>query len=129
MDPRYHVAALREVRLLVSGAQSAHGVRVGAATRCGEGGVQRSNRRPARRDGGVRTSDRGLSGRGRCDLASAHHGADCIRAHQLQKSVLSSAESACVGSVIKQIVPISSIVITPSFLVVVTLTQKETKLS
>ena len=37
MDPHYHVAALREVSLLVSGAQSACGVSAGAATPCGEG--------------------------------------------------------------------------------------------
>ena len=80
MDPRYHVAALREVRLLVSGAQSAHGVCAGAATRRGEGGVQRTNRRPARRIDGVRTSDRGRSGRGLCDQVTAHRGADRRRA-------------------------------------------------
>ena len=44
MDLCYHVAALREVRLLVSGAKSAHGVRASATNRRGEGGVQRANR-------------------------------------------------------------------------------------
>ena len=76
MDPRYHVAAFREVRLLVSGAQFAHGVCAGAETRSGEGGVQRSNRRLVRRVGGVRTRERGRSGRGCFDQASAHHDAD-----------------------------------------------------
>ena len=36
MDLRYHVAALRKVHSLVSGAQSAHDVRISAVTRSGE---------------------------------------------------------------------------------------------
>ena len=80
MDPRYHVAALRELCLLVSGAQSAHGVRAGAAAHLGEEDVQRPNRRSVRRIGGVRTSQRGHSSRDRCDQASAHHDADRRRA-------------------------------------------------
>ena len=76
MDPRYHVAVCREVRLLVSGIQSAHGARAGAAARRGKGGIQRPNRRLARRVGGVRTSDRGCSSSVRCDQLSAHRGAD-----------------------------------------------------
>ena len=48
---------------------------------------------------------------------------------QLRKTALHSAESACVISVIKPIVPISLIVIAPSFLRVTTLTQKGTKLN
>ena len=67
MNPRHHVAAFREVRLFVSSAQSEHSFRAGAATRHGEGGVQKPNRRPACRVGGLHTSDRGRSGRGRCD--------------------------------------------------------------
>ena len=80
MDPRYHVADLREVRLLVSGAQSSHGVSAGAATHRGEGCVQRHNRRPARRVSGIRIGDRGRSGLGRCGQASALRGADHRRA-------------------------------------------------
>ena len=79
MDPRYHVAALREMRPLVSGAQSAHSVHAGAAPRCRERSAQRPNRRPARRVGGLHTSDRGRTGFRRCDQASAHSGADHTR--------------------------------------------------
>ena len=80
MDPRYHFAVLREVRLLVSGATFAHGVRADAATRRGIGNVQRPSKRPDRRVRGVRISDRDRSGRGRCDQASAHRAADHRRA-------------------------------------------------
>ena len=81
MDPRYHVAAFREVCLLVSGTQLGHGVGPCAAACRGEMIVQRPKRRPARRICGVRISDRGRSSRGRCDQSSAHRGADNRRAH------------------------------------------------
>ena len=76
MDPHYHVAAFHELRLLVSDAQSAHGIHAGSARCSGEGGVQRPNRRPARCVDDVGTSDRGRSSRDRCDQASALHGAN-----------------------------------------------------
>ena len=56
MDPHYHVAALHEVYLLMSGAQYAHCDRAGAVVRYVEGGDQRPKRRPDRRVGGVRTA-------------------------------------------------------------------------
>ena len=80
MDLRYHVEALREVRLLVSGAQPAHGVRVGTAIRPGDDSVQKPNRRTAGRIGGVRTGDCGRSGCDRRDQKSACRGADQRRA-------------------------------------------------
>ena len=80
MDPRYHIAVFREVRLLMSGAQSARGVRTGAEACRGS---------PASRDltgiqiallGGVRTGDRVRSGHDCRDQGSAHHGAGRRRA-------------------------------------------------
>ena len=46
---------------------------------------------------------------------------------QLWITALSSAESACVSSVIKEIIPITLIVIAPSFLGMAALTHRETK--
>ena len=80
IDPRYHVAALRHVRMLVNGAQSARDSCASAATRRGDMGVQRPSRRPARRVDGVRTGDCGRNGRGRCDQSSVRRGADLRRA-------------------------------------------------
>ena len=80
MDPHCHVAALREVRLVPSVAQSALGVCTGAVTCHGKESVQRPNRQPDRRVSGDRTSDRDCSGCGRCDQASAHRDADHRRA-------------------------------------------------
>ena len=75
MDLRFHVSALRELRQLVSGAQSARGVRAVAETRRADGCMQRPNRRPDTRVCGVHTGDRGRSGRDRRDQGSTHHGA------------------------------------------------------
>ena len=80
MDPRYHVAAFRGVRQLVSGAQSASGVRAGAVTLRGDRRIQRPNRRLARRIGCVCTGDRGRNSCDRRDQGSAYHSADRRRA-------------------------------------------------
>ena len=71
MDSRYHVAALREVRLLVSGGLSARGACAGTATLSGDRGIQKPLRLLASRVGDVRTRDRNWSGRDRRDQASS----------------------------------------------------------
>ena len=126
MDLRYHVAALREVRLLVSGAQSAHGVRAGAATHRGKG---------ASRDlidvllvASVVFVPAIAAVAAVIVVIKQVHTVVQITEERMQliATTLRSAESACVSIVINPVVLISLIVIATSFLGVAVLNQKET---
>ena len=129
MDLRYQVAALRKERLLVSGAQSARGSRAGAATRHGDGGVQRPNRRPACRFGGVRTSDRSRNGRRRCDQSSSRRGQD-FRGARAAADSRAAQRTICLRKQRDEAnLTIGLIVIAPSVLRMAALTQKETRLN
>ena len=62
------------MRRFVSGTKHICGARAGELTHRGEKGVQRRNKRPARRIGGARTSNRDRSGRGLCGQGNTHCG-------------------------------------------------------
>ena len=129
MDPCYHVADLCEVRLLVSDAQSARGVRAGAATHRSEAGVKRTNRHPARRVA-LLVPEIAAVAAVIIVIKQVHIMVQIVEEHaQLRTTAQRSAKYDCFSSVIKQIVPISSIVIVLSFLEMAALTQKEKKLN
>ena len=58
MDPRYHIAALREVRLMVNGVQSVRCAHACAAIRCKGKNLESSSRRSAGQVDGVCAGDR-----------------------------------------------------------------------
>ena len=129
MDPRYHVAALREVRLLVSGAQSTHGVRACTATRSGEG-ESRDLTEVMLVASVVYVPVIAAVAAVVFVINQVHTVLQIIEGRaQLWITAMRGAESARVSSMSNQIIPISSIVIAPSFLGVAALTWKETKLS
>ena len=127
MDPRYHVAALREVRLLVSGAQSARGVLAGAATRRAEQ-VSRDLTDVLLAASVVFVPAIAAVAAVVVVIKQVHIMVQIVEERaQLRKTALRSAESACASGVIKPIVPISLIMIVPSFLGVAALIRKKTK--
>ena len=62
MDPRDHVRALREVRLMVTGAQAARAAPAGARSARDAQAARRGHLHPARRVGGARRRQRRRGG-------------------------------------------------------------------
>ena len=128
IDLRYRVAALCEVCLLVSGAQSAHCFRAGAVIFCGNGAS-------------IVQADILLSALMVFVPAIAaavvmivvikkEHAVVLIREWhaRLRTAALHSAESACLSNMIKLSTRISLVVISQSFLGLAALIPKETRL-
>ena len=85
MDTCYHVKALREVRLVGSGAHPTRIVRAGVVIRCGDKGLARPTRPPARLVNYVRIDDRGRSGCNCRDQTKANHMIDLSKAQTAAK--------------------------------------------
>ena len=111
----------------MSGAQSARGVHAAAATRRSEGGVQRPKERPICH---VVVFVPGITAGMAVVVVikQVHNMVQIIEERaQLRTAALRSAEYPRVSSEIKPIIPISLIVIAPSFQEVVVLIRKKTK--
>ena len=73
MDPRYSIAVVREVRLMVNSTHPTCGECAYSVTCRSEKGIDRSKRPPDRHVGCVRTDDRDRNGHDRRDQTSARH--------------------------------------------------------